>query len=135
MKYRAYELIHHRKYDITKPHMCPVCGQHEFPYGNSFLVCPVCDWMDDGVQEDYPDMGGCANRHSLNWNRKRWADKMKKDAHTTIRKMEQDSEKTLITKKLIVAYEATRIIFNLAKLYSEDDNGGGQLGYFETETY
>ena len=88
MKYRAYELIHHRKYDITKPHKCPVCGQHKFPYANSFLVCPVCDWMDDGVQEDRPDMGGCANRHSLNWNRKRWAEKTKQNEHTTIRKME-----------------------------------------------
>lgn len=23
-------------YDPTKPHMCPVCGQHEFPHGCSF---------------------------------------------------------------------------------------------------
>lgn len=65
------------RYDITKPHKCPVCGQHEFPWGNSFLVCPVCDWMDDGVQEDEPDWDGCANRHSLNWNRQRWAEKNK----------------------------------------------------------
>ena len=66
------------KYDVTKPHMCPVCGQHEFPYWDSFLVCPVCGWMDDGIQKEMPNWDGCANRHSLNWNRKRWAEKSKK---------------------------------------------------------
>lgn len=25
----------------------------------------------------YPDMGGCASRHSLNWNRQRWAERNK----------------------------------------------------------
>lgn len=66
------------KVDVTKPHMCPVCGQHEFPRGNSFLVCPVCDWMDDGVQEECPDWDGCANNPSLNQYRKLWAEENKK---------------------------------------------------------
>ena len=65
------------KYDITKPHKCPVCGQHEFPHGGSMLVCPVCDWMDDMYQEDFPDRGGCANNISLNEFKKYWADKHK----------------------------------------------------------
>ncbi len=65
-------------YDPTKPHMCPVCGQHEFPHGCSFLVCPVCDWMDDGYQEDFPDEDGCANNISLNEFKKYWAEKNEK---------------------------------------------------------
>ena len=67
------------KCDITKPHKCPICGQHEFPRGNSFLVCPVCSWMDDGVQEEEPDWGGCANRLSLNEYKKLWTEKSKNE--------------------------------------------------------
>ena len=71
MKYRAYELIHHRKYDITQPHMCPVCGQdvidaHAFSINNEAELmsetkcgCFYCleifnpkeieEWCDDAV--------------------------------------------------------------------------------------
>ncbi len=66
-----------KTYDPTKPHVCPVCGKHEFPYGDSFLVCPVCDWMDDRYQEKHPDEDGCANNISLNEHKKRWAEKNK----------------------------------------------------------
>ena len=63
--------------DLSLPHMCPVCGKYEFPNGNTFRVCPVCDWMDDPVQEDEPDWDGCANNLSLNEYKKRWAEKNK----------------------------------------------------------
>ncbi len=53
------------KEDYYKPHMCPVCGEYEFPGFDSFDICPVCGWEDDAVQEDDPDFGG-ANPETLN---------------------------------------------------------------------
>lgn len=88
MKYRALTLIYHRKYDITNSHKCPICGQHEFPYRGSFFACRVCNWLDDGYQEIYPDEDGCGNNISLNEYKKYWAEKIKQNEHTTIRKME-----------------------------------------------
>ena len=49
-----------------KKYLCPVCGKHEFSCGGSYEICPVCDWQNDGYQEEYPDADGCANRSSLN---------------------------------------------------------------------
>lgn len=46
-------------------HVCPVCGKHIFEDFNSFEECPVYGWMDDAVQEKYPDWYGCANDMSL----------------------------------------------------------------------
>lgn len=47
---------------------CPCCGifDHEERMGNTFLICPICDWEDDGVQLDDPDYEGGANTLSLN---------------------------------------------------------------------
>ena len=59
--------------DRDKPHMCPVCGQYEFPTKASFDICDVCGWEDDYIQEIEPDLAGGANKYSLNENRKRWA--------------------------------------------------------------
>ena len=35
-------------------------------------MCPVCGWMDDCVQEKYPDWANCQNDMSLNEARKAW---------------------------------------------------------------
>lgn len=51
-------------------HMCPVCGKFRFPGYSSSEECPICGWMDDSVQEEYPDWGGCQNDMSLNEARK-----------------------------------------------------------------
>ncbi|MBQ5316992.1 MAG: hypothetical protein J6I96_05505 [Oscillospiraceae bacterium] len=61
------------KLKATNPHKCPVCGQTEFPFIGSNLICDVCKWEDDSVQETEPDLAGGANKYSLNENRKRWA--------------------------------------------------------------
>lgn len=47
---------------------CPCCGifDHEKEMENTFLICPVCDWEDDGVQLNNPDYDGGANTLSLN---------------------------------------------------------------------
>lgn len=47
-------------------HLCPVCGKYEFENKNSFDICPVCNWEDDGVQLDDPDWTEGANQMSLN---------------------------------------------------------------------
>ena len=61
------------KLKATNPHKCPVCGQTVFPFPGSDLICDVCNWEDDSVQESDPDYAGGANKYSLNENRKRWA--------------------------------------------------------------
>ena len=45
---------------------CPCCGflTLEQEYG-SYVICPVCDWEDDGVQLANPTSAGGANSHSL----------------------------------------------------------------------
>ena len=55
-------------------HMCPVCGRYEFPDVDSFDVCDVCGWEDDGVQADDPDYTGGANKMSLNQARQAYTE-------------------------------------------------------------
>lgn len=52
--------------NLTKPHVCPVCGKYEFGFRNSFEICDICGWQDDAYQEDNPDEGDFANEMSLN---------------------------------------------------------------------
>ena len=46
---------------------CPCCGYKTFGQkpDNTFDICKVCFWEDDGVQLDNPDYEGGANRVSL----------------------------------------------------------------------
>jgi uncharacterized Zn finger protein (UPF0148 family) len=50
----------------NSPHICPVCGNHEFKKHDSFDICPVCGWEDDLVQELDPDFDAGPNGMSLN---------------------------------------------------------------------
>ncbi len=45
---------------------CPCCGFEtlEAEYG-SYVICPVCEWEDDGVQLANPTSEGGSNRRSL----------------------------------------------------------------------
>lgn len=46
---------------------CPCCGFYTYPQRptNTFQICPVCYWEDDGVQFLEPDYAGGANTVSL----------------------------------------------------------------------
>ena len=46
---------------------CPCCGFKtlENNVRNSFEICTLCDWEDDGIQYDDPDYRGGANENSL----------------------------------------------------------------------
>jgi hypothetical protein len=47
---------------------CPCCGYltlHEEPT-DTYEICHVCGWEDDGLQFDDPDYRGGANQESLN---------------------------------------------------------------------
>jgi hypothetical protein len=45
---------------------CPACGYLVFsqPAG-SYQICPICNWEDDPVQLQHPDLAGGANTVSL----------------------------------------------------------------------
>lgn len=45
---------------------CPVCGRHNFSEENSFDICPICGWEDDGVQAGDHCYAGGANHLSVN---------------------------------------------------------------------
>ena len=51
---------------------CPVCGQYDFEEDGDFEKCPICGWVNDGVQRVDPDYPGGYNRISLNDARKKW---------------------------------------------------------------
>ena len=51
-----------------KKYKCPCCGYYTFeePIENTFAICPVCFWEDDGIQLLEPNRSGGANYVSLN---------------------------------------------------------------------
>lgn len=46
-------------------HTCPCCGYKTWSERNSWEICIICKWEDDGVQYLEPDLGGGANDESL----------------------------------------------------------------------
>ena len=56
---------------------CPVCGQHTFRTNYTDEMCPVCDWINDIIQNEDPDYEGGANPRTLNQCRKEWQEQHK----------------------------------------------------------
>ena len=52
----------------NEKYRCPCCGYKtlDLPPPNTFDICDVCFWEDDGVQFRRPDYRGGANDVSLN---------------------------------------------------------------------
>ena len=52
----------------NKKYLCPCCGYKTMSLAppNTFDICPVCYWEDDGVQYAKPDYANGANKISLN---------------------------------------------------------------------
>ncbi|GKU84000.1 CPCC family cysteine-rich protein [Niallia sp. NCCP-28] len=44
---------------------CPCCGYKTLEERYNYESCSRCSWMDDDIQEDYPDLKGGANEESL----------------------------------------------------------------------
>lgn len=53
----------------NETNVCPVCGKCVL---EAFEICPVCDWQNDRVQLEHPDMEGGANNMSLNQAKAAW---------------------------------------------------------------
>lgn len=53
--------------NIFNKHKCPCCGYFTLNEhaNNTFQICPVCYWEDDGVQLHDPTFEGGANTVSL----------------------------------------------------------------------
>jgi anaerobic ribonucleoside-triphosphate reductase len=54
--------------------VCSCCGQKTLPKDSVFMVCKVCGWEDDEIQNLEPDYAGGANHISLNEAKKAWAE-------------------------------------------------------------
>ena len=49
-----------------KNYPCPCCGYLTLSQKESFEICMVCYWQDDGLQAEKSDYEGGANQVSLN---------------------------------------------------------------------
>lgn len=55
-------------------YLCPVCNKHYFREIGTHEICPICDWINDSVQNTDPNYTGGENKLSLNEYRKKWHD-------------------------------------------------------------
>lgn len=58
-------------------YMCPVCGKYNFRVNGTNEICPICDWINESLQNNYPNSTEGENTLSLNEYRKQWKDKNK----------------------------------------------------------
>ncbi len=52
---------------------CPVCGKNEIESSSDLMICPVCGWTRDAVQEEDEDWIGGNNLMSLKQAREAYA--------------------------------------------------------------
>ena len=57
------------------PHLCPICGKYRFKDEDSYDICPVCGWEDDGAELHPDDIG--VNDVSFNNYRKQYLQKLR----------------------------------------------------------
>jgi len=48
-----------------QPYQCPCCDYYSLAERNSYLICAVCYWEDDGHDLDRPDVESGANHITL----------------------------------------------------------------------
>lgn len=56
----------------NKPYLCPVCGQHQFRLNGTSEMCPVCNWINDSLQNTEPDYCDGENKLCLNEYKEKW---------------------------------------------------------------
>ena len=44
---------------------CPVCNKYYFTSLNSYEICPICNWENDLLQNNNPDLSEGANKLNL----------------------------------------------------------------------
>lgn len=68
---------------------CPVCGKYYFTEENSFDICSICGWENDGVQTDDHNYAGGANSLSVNEARIEFFLLRKKSVQETVIRSQQ----------------------------------------------
>jgi hypothetical protein len=62
-------------------YVCPVCGSPTISAPGEYEICSTCDWEDDPVQRNNPDLRGGANKNSLHEARLEWETKQGRGDH------------------------------------------------------
>lgn len=73
---------------------CASCGFEVFGQNDFFAICPICDWHNDPVQNDEPDIRGGANKLNLNEYRAHWPE-IVRERRKRIKKIHREELKTL----------------------------------------
>lgn len=58
---------------MTAPSPCPCCDSLTIGEPGGYEIREVCDWEDDPLQSEHPDLAGGANIECLRDARKHWA--------------------------------------------------------------
>lgn len=62
---------------------CPCCGTWAFFVDGDYSICEVCNWENDPVQLENPDLEGGANKLSLNQARLKFTNETSINQHRT----------------------------------------------------
>ena len=59
----------------TKMKQCFCCEEYSIPIGTEYEVCPICEWIDDKLQNSNPDSVEGRNSISLEEAKQRYFDR------------------------------------------------------------